>query len=162
MESKRGNYIVNNLFDFDYYKAKLKEKYELCSGEDPILQEKTKKRFNHSLGVCDMTEELIKIHNLPIDLNKAKIAAILHDYAKYSPKEEFETVAKIYHKEEILKDEYKKVWHALLGRYIVEDELGIDDEEILSAIETHSTGNKDKTHHLWRYGGWSCGMVQWE
>lgn len=143
MEGKRGNYIVNNLFDFDYYKQKLKEKYELCSQGDPILQEKTQKRFNHSLGVCDMTVELIKIHNLPVDMNKAKIAAILHDYAKYSPFEEFEAVAKAYHKEDILKDEYKKVWHALLGRYIVADDLGIDDEEILSAIETHSTGNKD-------------------
>ncbi len=136
---------MNKLFDFEYYKDKLWDKYQRCSDGSAELETKMKSRFNHSIGVADMTIELIRIHNLPIDEEKAKICAILHDYAKYSSMEEFENIKKEYNLDVEVVPEYKKVLHALLGGYIVKKELGIDDKEILDAIETHSTANSNMT-----------------
>ena len=132
---------MNKFFEFDYYKQKLWEKYQSCSDGSPELEAKMKERFNHSIGVADMAIELIRIHNLPIDEEKAKVCAILHDYAKYCSMEEFQAIKEEYNLDVEVIPEYKKVLHALLGGYIVKKELGIDDIDILKAIETHSTAN---------------------
>lgn len=143
MENKRGNYLMNNLYDYDFYKAKLWEKYEKCANGDLELLNKMRDRFNHSIGVADMAEELINIFKLPIDVEKARICGILHDYAKYCSLEEFENIKEEYNVDVEVNEQYRKVLHALLGGYIVKKELGIEDEEILKAIETHSTGNNN-------------------
>ena len=134
---------MNKFFEFDYYKQKLWEKYQSCSDGTAEMEEKMKERFNHSIGVVDMAIELIRIHNLPIDEEKAKICAILHDYAKYCSMEEFQSIKEEFNLDVEVIPEYKKVLHALLGGYIVKKELGIDDEDILKAIETHSTANSN-------------------
>ena len=134
---------MNNFYDFDYYKDKLWEKYLKCSDGSKEMEDKMRQRFIHSIGVADMTVELINIFHLSIDLEKAKICAILHDYAKYCSLEEFQEIKEEYNLDIEVSNEYKKVLHALLGGYIVKKELGIDDEEILKAIETHSTGNNN-------------------
>ncbi len=134
---------MNKLYDFDYYKNKVWEKYESCFDGSDEMMEKMQKRFEHSLRVVDMTIQLIQIHKLPIDIEKAKVTAMLHDYAKFCSLDEYKMIANEVGSVEEVSEKNKKVLHALLGRYIVEKELNIDDEEILLAIETHTTGNKN-------------------
>ncbi len=99
------------------------------------------KRFNHSLGVAFKALEIIKDNNLDVDLEKAYIAGLLHDYSKFTTMEEYERIIQKYNMPiEILKDN-EKILHGIIGYKVVEDELGITDEEILSAIKNHVVGS---------------------
>ena len=97
-------------------------------------------RYYHSLSVADKALELIKDHNLKIDPNKAEIAGIIHDYAKFLTMDEYFELVKEFGLDTEILDSNFKVLHAVLGPYIIKKELGIDDEEILSAIKFHTTG----------------------
>ena len=126
-------------FDLEYYKRKLLEKYQSSNASS----EKYMKRYYHSIGVYEMAFKLVDMHKLAIDPDKLALAAILHDYSKFSTIEEYEKIVEKYNlNKDILKDDIK-VLHALLGKYVVMDELGIDDAEVLDAIVTHTTGKDD-------------------
>jgi predicted HD superfamily hydrolase involved in NAD metabolism len=78
------------------------------------------------------------------DLEKADIAGLLHDCAKYLSSEEKLQYAEHYG---ISISEYERknpeLLHASLGAYIARDRYDIQDEEILSAITWHTTGKPD-------------------
>ncbi|MGY4690380.1 bis(5'-nucleosyl)-tetraphosphatase (symmetrical) YqeK [Salibacterium sp. K-3] len=98
----------------------------------------TEHRYVHTLGVRDTALTLAR--KLGIDQDKTETAAIFHDYAKFRPKEEMRRIIKeqqmdenfIYYGDELL--------HAPAGSWLVKQEIGITDEEILSAIFWHTTG----------------------
>lgn len=101
-------------------------------------------KYLHSLGVMDAAEELAIRYN--IDVEKAKIAGLIHDCAKCLPNEELL---------DLMKNKYKayeecelinpKTWHAPVGAYVAQNELGIEDAEILSAIRWHTLGRVGMT-----------------
>lgn len=96
-------------------------------------------RFDHTMRVVDLALELAKIHGL--SLEKSKIAALLHDYAKDKSQEDLISLVKeagfpILEVEE--RD--PALLHGLAGAILVEKELGIKDEEILDSIRYHTTG----------------------
>lgn len=122
------------MMNFEFYKEKLLLKYKEQNNEEMY------ERYEHSINVSKMCVELIERLHLNIDIEKAKIAGILHDYAKFCTKDEFEIVVLQYGLDTNMLNKSYKIWHALLGRYIVEKELDIHDEEILSAIQFHTTG----------------------
>lgn len=97
------------------------------------------KRIRHSKGVAKAAVSLAKIYGF--NEEKAEIAGILHDTAKYV---RFEDVEKYCEKYSIELDDMEKkstaLSHSILGRYIAEFEFGINDKEILSAIRYHTTG----------------------
>lgn len=121
------------------YKDKILEKF--FNGTNHEAQE----RYDHSIGVSKAICEIIKDNNLNVDLNKAKLTGLIHDYAKYTTKDEFLEILTLEKNQEDLKvlDMAEAVWHALLGPYIIKKELEINDEEILEAIKYHTTGNKE-------------------
>ncbi len=121
------------------YQTCLFEKFSSSQDEERF------ERYQHSIGVMKKAIELIDLYHLPVDKNKAMIAGILHDYAKLLTKSEFEDIVLRHALPLSVLDSSPKVWHALLGRWVVEDELDIHDEEILSAIEFHTTGKKQMT-----------------
>lgn len=127
------------MMNFEFYKEKLLLKYKEQNDEEMY------ERYEHSINVSKMCVELIERLHLNIDIEKAKIAGILHDYAKFCTKDEFETVVLEYGLDTNVLNKSSKIWHALLGRYIVEKELNIHDEEILSAIQFHTTGKANMT-----------------
>ena len=129
--------ISNN--DIQYYQNKLFEKFSLSNNEERF------ERYQHSIGVMKKALELVDLYNLPISKEKVQIAAILHDYAKFLSNEEFENIVLKHGLPMDILETSPKVWHALLGRWAVEEELDIHDEEILSAIEFHTTGKKEMT-----------------
>ncbi len=102
----------------------------------------TKKRFEHSLGVEYVSGCLAMVHGA--DVNKALVAGLLHDCAKCLSADE--KIAKCKkHGLPISKVELAnpELSHAKLGAFYAREKYGVDDEDILSAIEFHTTGRPD-------------------
>lgn len=117
------------------------------SKEEMITYVKNKigeKRFKHSLNTAKEAVSLAKRYNA--DEDKAYIAGLLHDVAKGLPKQELEAAAS---ENNIEIDKYEKLnpelIHGKIGAAMVKRDLGINDEEILSAIKWHTTGYKNMT-----------------
>lgn len=79
------------------------------------------------------------------DVTKAGIAGLLHDYAKQRSDADF--IAMI--NKEALAPELlnygNAIWHGVVGRYFIEQELHIYDEDILQAVERHTIGDPAMT-----------------
>lgn len=126
-------------YDLEYYKNKLLKKYE--SSNAPY--DKYMKRYYHSIGVYEMAMKLIDIHKLNINPEKVMVASILHDYSKFCSLEDYQNIILKYNLDKSFNELDPKIMHALLGKYIVMDDLEIYDEEVLEAINTHTTGNEN-------------------
>ncbi len=99
-----------------------------------------RKRYNHIMGVVGVSEKMaIQEGVLP---EKARLAALLHDYAKDLSYEDLLEVIKRgtwnVDEEEI---ELPQLLHAPAAACLAAEEFGIDDEEILEAIRYHTIGN---------------------
>lgn len=110
--------------------------------ENRLLEDIGKKRYDHSLRVANLAEKLALIYK--VDSKKAYLAGLLHDCAKYNEKKYLE----------LLNIDYKKypvfsivdpVLHSFLGADLAKKVYNINDKDILSAIEFHTTGKKDMT-----------------
>ena len=112
----------NNLYEGDRY-------YEYIKNALPV------KRRVHTAGVILMALKLAK--RLKVDADKAELAALLHDLAKYNSGEGYEG--------KIPSDLPSDIVHQFLGEYIARHELGICDEDVLSAIKYHTTGRANMT-----------------
>ena len=98
----------------------------------------TDKRYVHTLGVAETAVELAE--RFGVDVKKAELAAIFHDYAKFRSKEEMKQIIINENMAKDLLDFHSELWHAPVGAYLVEQEAGITDREILDAIAYHTTG----------------------
>lgn len=112
--------------------------------KEKIMDMLPQKRFNHSLNVAKCAVKLSEIYDC--DKDKAYIAAITHDCAKYLNYEEIDYYINKY---EIYLDELENnniaLSHSVIGSYIAQYELGIEDKDIISAIKYHTTGKEDMT-----------------
>lgn len=104
------------------------------------LQEKLPaKRYEHSLGVEYTAGTMAFIYG--VDLEKSLIAGLLHDCAKYVPNDK--KIAKC-KKRGIPITDYElknpELLHAKLSAVYAKEKYGVEDEEILSAIRSHTTG----------------------
>lgn len=103
-----------------------------------------KKRYFHSMGVMSTAFSMALVFGA--DSEKATIAGLLHDCAKYMTGEEMlkECVANgvPVKQVEMLKPD---LLHAKLGAFYAKTVYNIEDEEILSAITWHTTGKPDMT-----------------
>ena len=101
-------------------------------------------RFKHTLGVRKAAIRLAALHHLPVQ--KAALAALLHDIAKGMDQPELAQIAEHYH----LVDTEKTlmigaVLHGPVGAWLAGKQFGIQDEEILNAIRSHTTGRVGMT-----------------
>lgn len=100
------------------------------------------KRLNHSLNVAKCASILSEIYNY--DKDKAYLAGITHDCAKYLNKEEVKYYVNKYDiKLDSLENDNLALSHAVIGSYIAKYELNIDDEDIINAIKYHTTGKEN-------------------
>lgn len=104
-----------------------------------IVKAKDERRFPHVYGTYEMATKLAEQYGENIE--KAQIAALFHDYAKNEPLERMIEVLKI-HAPAYLPYS-KNVYHGPVGRYLIEEEFDIHDEQILNAVEYHVTGHPD-------------------
>ena len=97
------------------------------------------KRIIHSFGVRDTAVKLAEIHHL--DADKARLAGLLHDCAKYLTTEEKLSLCREYHYP-VTEFELKnpELLHAKAGAAYANKKYDIEDEEILDAIYYHTTG----------------------
>jgi predicted HD superfamily hydrolase involved in NAD metabolism len=101
------------------------------------------KRWKHTLGVVDTAIELA--HRFGGDVEKAELAALLHDYSKAWPIDRMEQIIRSERLSPDLLVYDKELWHAHVGAWAVQTEHGIADEEVLDAIRYHTSGRKDMT-----------------
>lgn len=96
-------------------------------------------RFHHSLCVAQEAKRLALLYGA--DPAKAYTAGILHDIMKDTDKEaQLQILADF----GVVLDDVEKLspmlWHARSGEVFLRNILGIDDEDILSAVRYHTTG----------------------
>ncbi|WP_311407195.1 bis(5'-nucleosyl)-tetraphosphatase (symmetrical) YqeK [Liquorilactobacillus uvarum] len=125
------------MFDLKYHKDYFAgSRDELCA---KIQQSVSTKRYQHILGVEQAAVQLAQENN--VDVEKASIAGLVHDYAKERSTEEFKRVIKKKHLDPDLLKWNNFIWHGVVGAEIIADELKIDDEEILNAVRRHTVGS---------------------
>lgn len=106
-----------------------------------IASRMKEKRYRHSLSVAKLCKEFALGNG--VDPLKAYIAGVMHDVAKELPRDQAV---------EIMQTHYSKymgmaypIWHQWTGSYVCKHEFLIDDEDILKAIEDHTTGSTNMT-----------------
>ena len=97
------------------------------------------KRLRHCLGVEKAARELAERFGL--DVEKAGLAGLLHDYAKKVSDEDFLALIDKNKLDPDLKNWGNNVWHGMVGIYKIQEDLGIEDAEILRAIKIHTVGS---------------------
>ena len=118
--------------------------YDFEKYEKLIKSRLSEYRYTHSMNVAKRARELAGIYSL--DEDKAYLAGILHDITKetdYAEQEKYMDNLGIIPTE--LEKSNKLVYHQISGACYVKSVLGIDDEEILSAIRYHTTGHAEMT-----------------
>lgn len=99
-------------------------------------------RYLHVLGVESTAERLAKIYDE--DVERAKLAALIHDAAKNKTVKEIEDIIK---SEGIRIDkEMSKapvLLHGLAGAIIGKTLMGIEDEDVFNAAAYHTTGREN-------------------
>lgn len=100
------------------------------------------KRYEHSLSVRDTAVKLAKIYN--VDIEKAKIAGLVHDCAKNMNDDQLLSIA-LNHgiKVDEVCRESPQLIHGAAGAILANEIMGISDEETLNAIAYHTTGRKN-------------------
>lgn len=99
-----------------------------------ILEHLPEKRVIHTANVVICA--LKKAKELGLDYEKVRIAATLHDCAKYDDYRAYDGFS-------LPKDVPPPVVHAFLGAFVAENVLGIKDAEILDAIRYHTSGKAE-------------------
>lgn len=103
----------------------------------------TDHRYQHTLGVMETAIALAKQYGG--DEQKAELAAIFHDYAKFRPKAEMKEIIIEQGFPQNLLEYNSELWHAPVGAYLTEKEAGIIDPEVLEAIRFHTSGRPGMT-----------------
>ena len=97
------------------------------------------RRFLHTLGVRKEAVRLARLHRVPVQ--RAALAAVLHDCAKGMPVKEMNRIAV----ENGLMDDPAMLssgamMHGPVGAYLARTQFGIRDEGVLNAIRSHTIG----------------------
>ncbi|MFX3674448.1 MAG: bis(5'-nucleosyl)-tetraphosphatase (symmetrical) YqeK [Paenisporosarcina sp.] len=95
-------------------------------------------RYVHTLGVMETAIHLADHYG--VSKVDAEVAAILHDIAKFSNPLWMKKIIQNEKMNPILLEYHHELWHAPVGAYVVRNELGITNENILNAIRFHTTG----------------------
>lgn len=111
---------------------------------EDLKRNMTQKRFAHTLGVMEFAVALAKRYG--VDVEKAQLAAMVHDCAKDMPQDNQLNLARQFG---ILLDEIsmaeKALIHAPLGAALAKIKYGIEDPAILRAVKVHTTGDPKMT-----------------
>ncbi len=98
-----------------------------------------KDRYRHTMGVAYTAASLAMRYGE--DIEKAFTAGLLHDCAKCIPNDEKYELCERYGIE-LTKSEHEipSLVHAKLGAYLAKSKYGIEDEDIINSVRTHTTG----------------------
>lgn len=100
------------------------------------------RRLEHSLNVSKCAVKLSEVYKC--DKEKAEIAGIVHDCAKYFTDEQIEDCVRKFNIElDPLELNNIALSHSVIGSYVAKEVFNIDDEEIINAIKYHTTGREN-------------------
>lgn len=102
----------------------------------------TPQRLYHSICVAEQAKHLAEIFGG--DAEKSYTAGLIHDIMRYEPPEKM--IEMIESDGQTLTESEKNITvtlHAVAGEVYLRKELGVTDEEILSAVRYHTTGKED-------------------
>ena len=110
---------------------------------ETILKEMLpERRLKHSLNVSKCAVKLSEIYKC--DKQKAEIAGLVHDCAKYFTDEQIEDCVRKFNIElDSLEVNNIALSHSVIGSYVAKEVFNIDDEEIINAIKYHTTGREN-------------------
>lgn len=100
----------------------------------------SEKRYRHSLGVAEEAAQLAEIHGA--NREKAIYAGLAHDIAKCCTREELNEMVLRFGLPTRYLDN-PALAHAKVGAALLREELGVEDEEVLAAVASHTTGRPD-------------------
>jgi predicted HD superfamily hydrolase involved in NAD metabolism len=93
-----------------------------------------------------MNEALRLAEFYKVNIEKARIAGLLHDCARDVGKDE---IYKVFEKYNVVLDDIQKktpvLLHSILGSFYAREYYGVEDKEILDAIYWHTTGRAGMT-----------------
>lgn len=116
--------------------------YENIKNEIKIIL--PKKRYEHSINVEFEAIKLAQIYGC--DVEKARVAGIAHDFAKFYSSNDLIKIAQNYG---IQIDEIQynspQLLHGQVASQICMDKYEVKDQDILNAIRYHTTGRKGMT-----------------
>lgn len=100
------------------------------------------RRLKHSLNVSKCAVKLSEIYKC--DKEKAEIAGLVHDCAKYFTDEQIEDCIERFNIElDSLEVNNIALSHSVIGSYVAVDIFNIKNEEIINAIKYHTTGKEN-------------------
>ena len=106
-----------------------------------LVQNLTKKRYKHTLSTALTAKKLCKAFN--IEKKKGYAAGLLHDIARdFDVEDLFKTIAKDGNAISPEEQQEPDLLHGRAGAVLAKELFNIDDEEILEAIQFHTTGIK--------------------
>lgn len=110
-----------------------------------LKQRLTPSRLYHSICVAEQAKKLAEIFGG--DEEKAYTAGLIHDIMRYEPPENMLKLIDEDGKYKLTELERKitVTLHAVAGEVYLRKNLGVTDEEILSAVRYHTTGKADMT-----------------
>ena len=98
--------------------------------------------LNHVNDVANIAVELAKVYNFDID--KVKLAALLHDISGIMTPQEMYNFAKSRGLEiDPAEEKYNALLHQRVSKIIAQEEFDITDSDVLNAIECHTTLRKN-------------------
>ena len=119
------------------------ELFEKYGGISAALKERLSPvRYRHTLGVAYTSAALAMRYRENVE--KAFLAGLLHDAAKYMTKDDY--LRKAFEFGLPVSDTERSspgLLHAKLGAYFAEHEFGVTDPDILAAVRSHTTGHAD-------------------
>lgn len=105
---------------------------------DAVSAQMPERRWEHTLGVMAASRQLAERYKA--DAERAELAAILHDVAKYWQTDRLEACIRANGLPHELLRYGKQLWHAPVGALVAERDYGVTDAEVLDAIRYHTSG----------------------
>lgn len=116
--------------------------YSIMEIQDILREKQNGRRFIHTLGVQYTSASLAMRYGA--DMDKAQLAGLLHDCAKHMRPEKLLDISKKNSLEISGAQEHTPfLLHGRVGAFLARTKYGIEDEEILNAVEWHTTGHPD-------------------
>lgn len=107
--------------------------------EQEVQTHLTGRRFYHSQCVAACAAELAARYGA--DVEKARLAGILHDIMKdTAPEEQLKIIERFGIMLSDAERRNPKLWHSLSGAAYIEHVLGVQDREIIDAVACHTGG----------------------
>ena len=120
--------VINYIIDNDLYFMK------------KIKGMMNERRYAHSKSVAKLSYEIAKSNHLN-EPKKTLIAGLIHDCGKDLPKDEEKEIMVEHYKEYL---EFPRIiYHQFTGEYLANKVFGINDNDILTSIKYHTTGNSN-------------------